>query len=95
MHLSKVCSCVCCCIFGAGLTSQTLIFGKFAVVLCRWRSLFKEALVFFSVPLKVLEIVGHRNRHMFLKHQVSAQHLASGQLIAGGSEMGAILVDLW
>ena len=24
---------------------------------------------------------------MFLKHQVSAQHLASGQLIAGGSEM--------
>lgn len=95
MHLAKVCSCVCCCIFGAGLTSQTLIFGKFAVVLCRWRSLFKEALVFFFVPLKVLEIFGHRNRHMFLKHQVSAQHLASGQLIAGGSEMGAILVDLW
>lgn len=52
MHLAKVCSCVCCCIFGAGLTSQTLIFGKFAVVLCRWRSLFKEALVFFFRSVK-------------------------------------------
>lgn len=52
MHLSKVCSCVCCCIFGAGLTSQTLIFGRFAVVLCRWRSLFKEALVFFFRSVK-------------------------------------------
>lgn len=37
---------------------------------------------------------------MFLKHQVSAQHLASGQLVAGGSEMlerlkGCVLVELW